>query len=114
MEDRLQENLCETLENMRNAGINVWMLTGDKLETAICIAISSGLKASKQDMYVIREQEDDNDLKSKLNHFNTMTSQTVLVIDGSSLKCALEHCQSLFFEIATKAPAVVCCRCSPT
>jgi len=31
---------------MRNAGINVWMLTGDKLETAICIAILSGLKNS--------------------------------------------------------------------
>lgn len=27
-----------------NAGINVWMLTGDKIETAICIAISSGIK----------------------------------------------------------------------
>jgi phospholipid-translocating ATPase len=26
------------------AGINVWMLTGDKIETAICIAISSGIK----------------------------------------------------------------------
>jgi len=34
------------LENLRNAGIKVWMLTGDKLETAICIAISSGLKAA--------------------------------------------------------------------
>jgi len=28
---------------MINAGIKVWMLTGDKIETAICIAISSGM-----------------------------------------------------------------------
>jgi phospholipid-translocating ATPase len=27
-----------------NAGMNVWMLTGDKIETAICISISSGIK----------------------------------------------------------------------
>ena len=45
VEDKLQENVCHTLENIRNAGINVWMLTGDKIETAICIAISSGIKS---------------------------------------------------------------------
>jgi phospholipid-translocating ATPase len=30
---------------MRKAGINIWMLTGDRLETASCIAISSGIKS---------------------------------------------------------------------
>jgi phospholipid-translocating ATPase len=30
--------------SVRNAGIKVWMLTGDKLETAKCIAISTGFK----------------------------------------------------------------------
>ena len=44
VEDKLQDNVCLTIECIRNAGINVWMLTGDKVETAICIAISSGLK----------------------------------------------------------------------
>jgi phospholipid-translocating ATPase len=46
VEDMLQEEVCQTLENIRNAGINVWMLTGDKIETAICIAISSGIKSA--------------------------------------------------------------------
>ena len=45
VEDKLQEDVCSTLENVRNAGVNVWMLTGDKIETAICIAISSGIKS---------------------------------------------------------------------
>lgn len=48
VEDKLQEDVCGTLESMRNAGINVWMLTGDKIETATCIAISAGLKAPSQ------------------------------------------------------------------
>ena len=48
VEDKLQDNVSQTLENIRNAGINIWMLTGDKIETAICIAISSGLKSHQQ------------------------------------------------------------------
>ena len=48
VEDKLQEDVCGTLESMRNAGINVWMLTGDKIETATCIAISAGLKSPSQ------------------------------------------------------------------
>ncbi len=45
VEDKLQEKVSQSLENMRNAGVKVWMLTGDKIETAICIAISTGLKS---------------------------------------------------------------------
>lgn len=43
IEDRLQEGVSETIHFMREAGIKVWMLTGDKLETAVTIGQSSGL-----------------------------------------------------------------------
>ncbi len=43
VEDRLQDGVKPSLETLRNAGIRIWMLTGDKLETAICIAQSSRL-----------------------------------------------------------------------
>ena len=33
---------------MRNAGIHIWMLTGDKIETALCIALSTGIKQNYQ------------------------------------------------------------------
>ena len=42
-----------------NAGVNVWMLTGDKIETAICIAISSGIKQSSQSVFLIKEVIDE-------------------------------------------------------
>lgn len=48
VEDRLQDNVRPTLELLRNAGIKIWMLTGDKLETATCIAKSSRLISSSQ------------------------------------------------------------------
>lgn len=41
---KFNQDVAHTIENLRYAGINVWMLTGDKLETAICIAILAGLK----------------------------------------------------------------------
>jgi phospholipid-translocating ATPase len=56
VEDKLQEDIRDTLEAIRNAGINVWMITGDKVETATCIAISAGLKAPYHDTYVIKDQ----------------------------------------------------------
>lgn len=44
VEDKLQDDVQTTINSMRSAGIKVWMLTGDKVETATCISISTGLK----------------------------------------------------------------------
>ena len=43
VEDKLQDDVKPSLELLRNAGIRIWMLTGDKVETARCVAISSKL-----------------------------------------------------------------------
>ncbi|KAL5099016.1 hypothetical protein RYX36_003343 [Vicia faba] len=40
IEDRLQDGVPETIETLRKVGINFWMLTGDKQNTAIQIALS--------------------------------------------------------------------------
>lgn len=48
VEDKLQDEVKSTLELLRNAGIKIWMLTGDKIETATCIAISTKLVARNQ------------------------------------------------------------------
>lgn len=48
VEDKLQEGVRPTLELLRNAGVKIWMLTGDKLETATCIAKSSRLVSRTQ------------------------------------------------------------------
>lgn len=43
IEDKLQDGVSETLEALRQAGIKIWVLTGDKLETAVNIGYSSRL-----------------------------------------------------------------------
>ena len=53
VEDKLQPSVRETLEKLRHAGIRIWMLTEDKVETATCIAVSSRLAERSQGIYII-------------------------------------------------------------
>lgn len=54
VEDCLQDRVPQTLAILRKAGVKIWMLTGDKLETAQCIAKSSHLVESNQEIHVIK------------------------------------------------------------
>lgn len=66
------------------------MITGDKIETATCIAISAGLKAPYHDTYVIKDQTEAYSVQNKLNEFS-MKMNTILIIDGVSITTALRH-----------------------
>jgi phospholipid-translocating ATPase len=57
VEDKLQDDVRSTLELLRNAGIKIWMLTGDKIETATVIAISTKLVARNQYIHQIAKCE---------------------------------------------------------
>lgn len=43
IEDKLQDEVGETIDFMKRAGIKVWVLTGDKIETAINIGFACNL-----------------------------------------------------------------------
>ncbi|XP_013099837.2 probable phospholipid-transporting ATPase IIA isoform X1 [Stomoxys calcitrans] len=113
VEDRLQEGVRPTLELLRNAGVRVWMLTGDKLETACCIAKSSQLIGRNQGLHVLRPVKTRTDAHLELNQFRRKQGHA-LVISGESLEVCLQYYRIEFLELATACPAVVCCRCSPT
>ncbi len=70
VEDKLQEDIKASLENIRKAGIKVWMLTGDKVETAICISISTGIKQPNEQLFIIKEQKDVLELQNLINEFS--------------------------------------------
>jgi phospholipid-translocating ATPase len=57
VEDKLQEGVRSTLELLRNAGVKIWMLTGDKIETATCIAISSKLVSRGQYIHQVAKRK---------------------------------------------------------
>jgi phospholipid-translocating ATPase len=102
VEDKLQDDVGEAIESLRNGGVKVWMLTGDKVETATCIAISTGLKTKDDKLFFMKEMKDVNDVKSALNEFSEKT-KTILVIDGNTLNIALnQDIEKMFFDIASK------------
>ena len=57
VEDKLQHDIKPSLELLRNAGIKIWMLTGDKVETARCVAVSAKLVARGQYIHTITSCE---------------------------------------------------------
>ena len=65
------------------------MLTGDKVETATCIAISAGLKNKRQQIYYIRDMENKFEFRERLDDFEKKPQQYLLIIDGGSLSIAL-------------------------
>ncbi|KAA8586212.1 hypothetical protein FQN60_007781, partial [Etheostoma spectabile] len=113
VEDQLQADVRPTLELLRNAGIKIWMLTGDKLETATCIAKSSHLVSRNQDIHVFKPVSSRGEAHLELNAFRRK-HDCALVISGDSLEMCLRYYEHEFVELACQCPAVVCCRCSPT
>ncbi|CAO1635680.1 unnamed protein product [Jaminaea pallidilutea] len=124
VEDKLQDDVKTTLELLRNAGIKVWMLTGDKIETATCIAISSKLVSRGQYIHQVAKLRDlgqggdqsalDAAVRDLLEFLRSKLD-CCLVIDGDSLALCMEPpYRDDFIGLATQLSAVVACRCSPT
>lgn len=119
IEDKLQEGVPETIALLARAGIRIWVLTGDKVETAINIGFACNLLT--QEMLLIRiSSANEEEAAVQLNEALEKVSENVeyqkcaLVIDGESLKFALdERCKGTLLELGTKCRAVICCRVSP-
>jgi len=58
IEDKLQEGVPETLEIFSKAGIKVWVLTGDKQETAINIGLSSNVIKDDMELMICNGDRD--------------------------------------------------------
>ncbi|VVC25360.1 P-type ATPase, transmembrane domain,P-type ATPase, phosphorylation site,P-type ATPase, C-terminal,P- [Cinara cedri] len=113
VEDKLQVNVRRTLELLGNAGIKIWMLTGDKQETATCIAKSSRLVSRTQELFIFNPVHTRTEAHQQLNAFRKK-QDCALVITGDSLEICLQYYQTELLDVACRSPAVICCRCSPT
>ncbi|RCH88679.1 hypothetical protein CU098_004406, partial [Rhizopus stolonifer] len=119
IEDKLQEGVPDTIGVLAEAGIKIWVLTGDKVETAINIGFACNLLT--KDMLLISvnahsEEETIEQLRKASLEMQekSKTQKCALVIDGESLKYALEpNCKDELLELGTQCRAVVCCRVSP-
>jgi phospholipid-translocating ATPase len=112
VEDKLQKDVKGSLELLRNAGIKIWMLTGDKVETARCVAVNSKLVARGQFVHTMSKLQRKD---AALDSLQTLSSNpsSALLIDGESLSVMLTHHSQQFIAIAARLPAVIACRVSP-
>ncbi|KAI9224443.1 hypothetical protein BC828DRAFT_373386 [Blastocladiella britannica] len=80
IEDRLQDGVPECIQTLRDAGIKIWVLTGDKVETAVSIGYSCNLLSKSLNLIMIRGGPEDpaavmNQIKQALDTFFIRTTQ---------------------------------------
>ncbi|XP_026878506.2 phospholipid-transporting ATPase IA isoform X3 [Electrophorus electricus] len=120
IEDKLQDRVPETIETLIKADIKIWILTGDKQETAINIGHSCKLLTKNMGLLVINEESLDGTRETLSHHCNMLgdalhkENDFALVIDGKTLKYALTFgVRQYFLDLALSCKAVICCRVSP-
>merc|ERR1719410_985366 len=122
IEDRLQEGVPDAIARLREAGIVVWVLTGDKQETAINIAFSCKLFSPNMEVIKLNARSRDA-AESALNLYldqcrnSTLArDKRALVVDGKTLIYILDkraNIQHLFLNLTKMCSAVLACRATP-
>ncbi|XP_043724478.1 phospholipid-transporting ATPase 3-like isoform X2 [Telopea speciosissima] len=141
IEDKLQEGVPSCIETLSRAGIKIWVLTGDKMETAINIAYACSLINNDMKQFIIsseadaiREVESRGDtveiarfikdtvkqelrkcLEEAEHYLHTVTGPKLsLIIDGKCLMYALDpSLRGNLLKLSLICCSVVCCRVSP-
>ncbi|KAL9251249.1 putative phospholipid-transporting ATPase 8 [Drosera capensis] len=139
VEDKLQKGVPECIDKLFKAGIKIWVLTGDKMETAINIGYACGLlRQGMKNIEISLDLPEINALeklgnkdavtKASLENVKKQISDAVsqitagkgnsssfgLIIDGTSLSFALDkNLEKSFLKLALSCESVLCCRSSP-
>ena len=120
IEDKLQENVKETLVALGDAGIKVWVLTGDKKETAINISQSCGHflpNMSMIDIAGLKKADTGAVLTQKLEQCSESKAMEdkVLIVDGKTLLTVFGKNDfiKMLRDLTRECRSVICCRMSP-
>lgn len=114
IEDKLQEGVPETIDFLLQCGIRIWLLTGDKMETAIMAGRKSHLIHPDTKLEIISKCKNLIEFEEFMKKLeDNMTNLTVLVIDGTTLENSLRYHPGLLLSVALKCQTVICCRVSP-
>ncbi|KAI5353017.1 PREDICTED: putative phospholipid-transporting [Prunus dulcis] len=139
VEDKLQNGVPDCIDKLAQAGIKIWVLTGDKMETAINIGFACSLLRQGMKQIIINlespeiqalEKTGDKEAiamaskrsvlhqitkgKAQLTASGGASEAFALIIDGKSLAYALEDdIKKMFLDLAIGCASVICCRSSP-
>ncbi|XP_072557045.1 phospholipid-transporting ATPase IH-like isoform X4 [Paramormyrops kingsleyae] len=141
VEDRLQDQAADTIESLHKAGMKVWVLTGDKMETAAATCYASRLfRRSTQILELTTKRTEEQSLhdvlfelsRTVLRQRRSMLRESLsglsndfqdygLIIDGATLSAVLKPSEDgssgsykeIFLDICRNCSAVLCCRMAP-
>ncbi|XP_035707274.1 phospholipid-transporting ATPase IB [Folsomia candida] len=133
IEDKLQDLVPDTIASFLEAGISVWVLTGDKQETAINIGNSCRLITPSMTVFIINQNNEEDTLEciqafanelqidleamngqGKKAYRNIIPHNAAVVIDGHTLSFALEdRVRHSFLSLCCSCLAVIVCRAAP-
>ncbi|KAI1339124.1 P-type ATPase [Xylariaceae sp. FL0016] len=117
IEDKLQAGVPETIEKLRRAHIKIWMLTGDKRETAINIAHSARLCRPTSDIFILDSTKNplEAQIQAVTEDIQAGCLHSVVVIDGQTLAVIEQSpaLMDLFYTLIPTIDSVICCRASP-
>uniref|UniRef100_A0AAZ3PZZ1 Phospholipid-transporting ATPase n=1 Tax=Oncorhynchus tshawytscha TaxID=74940 RepID=A0AAZ3PZZ1_ONCTS len=106
IEDKLQDGVPQTIEQLAKADIKIWVLTGDKQETAENIGYSCNmLREEMNDIFIVSANNSD-DVRQELRFYSTLS----LPHQAYALERSMEL---LFLRTACLCKTVICCRVTP-
>lgn len=119
IEDKLQHGVPEAVDKLRRANIKMWMLTGDKRETAINIGHSCRLIKDYSVVTILDHEKGQLEHQIRSGRRDVVSgtiAHSVVVVDGQTLAFieADAVMRDQFLEFAILADSVVCCRASPS
>ena len=123
IDDKLQDEVCDTLSSFINTGINVWVLTGDKTDTAKSIAFSCKLITHEFIIFELTENLSTDKLRTLLvDSLNKILKKEgegdrkyALIISSDEITRISNNDDLLeaFYELSIRCNSVLCCRVSP-
>ncbi|KAI9216673.1 hypothetical protein BC828DRAFT_409227 [Blastocladiella britannica] len=120
IEDKLQDGVPDAIHTLSLAGVHVWVLTGDKLETAINVGYACQLITPEMALVLVRGTVDvQAQMAAALHQVLAARASAgrpaVLVIDGDALSEALTNTpmRLMLLDLCLHCIHVVCCRVSP-
>ena len=108
----------ETIEFLMQCGMHVWMLTGDKQDTAVNIAMASRLIQEDMNLILLNALSPEKIYELLVTYLSDVrklgsSRETALIVDGATLALVLKDYPALFLELCELCRSVVCCRVGP-
>ena len=117
IEDELADGVSDTIASLIKIGIKIWMLTGDKLETAKNIAYSCNLFHKNMTIITIKEHSSSAEIQSQLySQLQRSHNKSIgLLISSETLSIIFSDnaLLELFYKIIIRCQSVICSRVSP-